>query len=56
MFAFFNGGLKSACVFLRKKRRESHINLFPIFIWADGIRQTDEVQDEHWISMKYFPT
>lgn len=41
MFAFFNGGLKSACVFLRNKRRESHINLFPIFIWADGIHQTD---------------
>lgn len=41
IFAFFNGDLKSACGCLRNKCRESRINPFSVFIWADGIHQLD---------------
>lgn len=36
MFAFFKGGLKAACGFLRNTYRENHINPFSILIWVDG--------------------
>lgn len=45
-------GLESGCILPRNKCRESCINPFSVFIWADGIHQPDDAA-HHRTSMEF---